>query len=163
MRHKTGKGQQPPKLNRYQKEELITKVIRWMCEHKNRSEIIIDVQTVSPVKINYNDALKVVQAAEAQLAQFADQDAEIVIRTHLELYNQILAYFQFTGNPSGINKAMKQREKLMGLHKAQKITINRTKNIVIHKAPEYDMGKLQPHQLERLKELQAKAAINKES
>lgn len=84
--------------------------------------------------------------------------AEYIVPMHIEMYEEIYAFFQEFNQTKGMLKALSYKEKLMGFHKTDNVVeVNSKKTTVIEKEFNYDVEKLTVKERDRLKELLNKA------
>lgn len=146
------------KLNKLQKEELITKIIEWVLGGVAEKQLKNNVITEAPATINDNDATELIRFALARLSEITKQEAQVVVSNHVEKYEQIYTYFEGIHHAQGMAKAMKAKEKLIGLFKGKNnLVINSKKKTVINRIVEYDLNKLNPEERKKITELANKA------
>jgi hypothetical protein len=152
------RGKDKAKLNKLQKEELITTIIEWILNGVPKWKVKENILLHAPVELNDNDATELIRFAIARMEEISKQDAQVVINTHIELYEEIYKYFIKVGFVQGANKALKAKEKLSGLIKDKKEwVINQKKKTIVNKVVEYDTSRLNPEQKKLLEELYNKA------
>jgi hypothetical protein len=161
------RGRDKAKLNRYQKEELVTKIIGWICDgftDKDEEEGTVDkiklkrlVIRNAPVELTDNDATELIRFAFERLGEITMQDAPVVISVHIENYERIYEYFKRIGHTQGVNKALKAKEALLGVLGKKSVTINQKKKTVINRVVEYDWSRLTPSEQLEMEEIINKA------
>jgi hypothetical protein len=148
------RGRDKAKLNKFQKEELTTKIINWILDRADKSQIRDNIILHAPVSLTNDDATELIRYAIARMEEISKQDAEIDFAVHSRKYDEIANYFRSIGHAQGEIKAMKAKEKLAGIFKGKNsVTANVKKKTVITKVVEYDTSKLNPAQKIRLEEL----------
>lgn len=89
-----------------------------------------------------------------ELASITQQDAEYIIPMHLTMYEEIYQYFNDINFVPGKMKAMRFKEKLMGLHKEDRtVEINNKETTIIEKEVIYETKKLTQQEQSRLTQL----------
>jgi hypothetical protein len=146
-------------ISTQQREEAIRDVIRWQLDGWKRSEIIKELkerfgELLSPAAISV-----LVDESRSVLAYENSSDVMQCIDTHVVIYEDIYRWFCEYGDGNGSNRALSQKEKLLGLHKEDRsIVINNTINVTEETGHEtYDITKLSIEQKDRLNHLLLKA------
>ena len=118
-----------------QQEQLIDDIQEWIISGVSRGDVrkkLMDDQ-----KINQQDADLLIEESMTRIAENVLQDPKVVIADHIKKYEEIFAYFKKVGYVQGMNKALKAKEKLLGILKNQnKLVVNNSKNIVVEKKVE---------------------------
>lgn len=97
-------------------------------------------------------------SAKNQAAKITAQQADLIIPSHIMIYEQIYKYFESVNYTPGKMKALKLKEKLLGLHKVDNtIEINNKRTTIIERDAVYDVSKLEPKEQNRLDYLLNKA------
>jgi len=97
-------------------------------------------------------------SAKNQAAKITAQQADLIIPSHIMIYEQIYKYFEGVGYTAGKMKALKLKEKLLGLHKVDHtIEINNKRTTIIERDAVYDISKLEKNEQSRLDYLLGKA------
>lgn len=97
-------------------------------------------------------------SAKNQAAKITAQQADLIIPSHIMIYEQIYKYFESVGYTPGKMKAMKLKEKLLGLHKVDHtIEVNNKRTTIIERDAVYDVSKLESKEQDRLDYLLNKA------
>lgn len=147
------RGRANTKLNRWQKEDLTTKTIEWILEGRSRAEVKEFIYTMSPVKLETQHADRIINYALLRISEITKQEVPTVLAIHVEWYEQIYKYFESIDNASGMNKALRGKEKLLIKTKTSSLTINAKKTTIIERKVEYDMDKLNQQEKNRMTEL----------
>lgn len=148
------RGRDKAKLNTYEKQELVTKIIGWIADDRlNKAKVKELIISNCPVQLSDDDATQLIRYAILRMEEIGKQEAAVVVANHMEIYEQIYDYFHSIGKIDGMNKAMRQKEKLAGIFKDKKLVINHKKNTVIERTVEYDMSRLTPDEEKLFKEL----------
>lgn len=86
------------------------------------------------------------------------KEAATIIPMHLELYEELYKYLDENGHSAGKMKALKYKEKLMGLHRENNVLeINKKKTTIIQKEVSYDVSRLTSDEVKRFNYLLEKA------
>jgi len=157
------KGKKPDysqKLNTLQKQELVSKVMQWMIEGNSFTKITELIHEEAPVPLHPYFCKNLLAAARQQLEEESGQSASAVIGVHVSLYEEIFNYFDSVDCAPGVNMAMKQKEKLLQLHKEENTLVinNKRKTTIIRKEPEYNKTKLTEEENMRMEYLLKKAS-----
>lgn len=149
---------QEPKLNTFQKHELIQKVVEYILKGEKRSVIIDMIEQNAPVKLSKTGMQNVYEDAQRWLEENVQLEAAQIVAIHKIWYEQMYRYFDEIGHAEGKNECMKGIERLMGLHK-EKTVAKINKKTVINLAPvQYDTSQLNTEEKNRLEELLKKAS-----
>ena len=159
LRDPKNRGRDKAILNRYQKEDMVAKTIEWIMQGiSDKGQLNELIRQNSPETLSYQNAQKVITMATTTLEEISKQTAAEVIPIHVEKYEKIYRYFYDLDIVNGQNKAMKAKEKLIGLLKDKNtVRINKETNVVINRQVEYDYSKINPEQMKRLQFLTDKA------
>lgn len=153
------RGKQNAKLNRYQKEDTLTRIGEWYMGGKDKGEIHKMLMANPPVKdISSTIAYNLIRAAIQRVHDIINQDAPMVVATHIEHYEHLYKYFESINHASGMNKVLKAKETLIGLwNEKREVEVVERKVLVIEKQVEYDMSRLNEQETKRMTELLNKA------
>jgi hypothetical protein len=152
-------GYKEPLLNTVQKSDLANRIIDWRLEGKPRSEMLKLIDIYSPVKLSESGAKGLIDHSTRLLEECVQVDAKEIVPVHLLQYEHIFSYYQSIGNVSGMNAAMKAKERLVGLFKKdRKVVINKKTNVVINRDVKYDISHFSIDQQNSFKILLAKAS-----
>lgn len=138
------------------KQKMFTKTIEMVMKGHSRKEIFVEYQKIHP---DISEALGNKTYNDAMQLLIKEQNINIhsCIDTHTIIYEKIYREFRLYNNIVGENKAMFNKEKLLGLHKEEtSITIN-NKTKIIQRERSYDAQRLTTSEQKRLEELIAKA------
>lgn len=129
------------------KEELVNVSVGLIVEGRSKGEIMEFILDQSVLIKNKPDALNLIQQAIGRLEEMTKQDAASVVASHTEAYEMIFAWFKSIRNTSGANKALKAKERLAGIFKENKLTVNQKINTVIEREVVYDYSRLTASEL----------------
>lgn len=145
-------------LTNNKKEQLINRIAKMIVDGKSKSELIklINRQySIAETELN-----ELINSAFNKIDNVSIQSPSIIIHSHIEIYEKIHSYFVEIGYTSGAKKAMKAKEKLLGVLKKDKLVINENSTTIINTEIEYDTSKLSPDEKKRMEFLLNKARIN---
>lgn len=102
-------------------------------------------------------AAKIIITARKIISEDTLVEIEHIIDQHTEYYEQIFKYFDEVNFVPGKLKALKQKEKLLALHKEENvIEINNEVNVDIEQESQYDVNKLTGEEKKKLEQYMAK-------
>lgn len=120
------------------------------------SELLITIQRAYPdiqqeaIEIAIKDAMQMIRDSTLT-------DIDKIIPQHVEIYEQIYAECEKLRYVPGKLKAMRSKERLLGLLKETNyVEIHNELNIEIEREPEYDLSKLNPVEQGRFEALMKK-------
>jgi len=97
-------------------------------------------------------------SAKNEAAKITAQQADLIIPSHIMIYEELYKYFSDMGHTPGKMKALKLKEKLLGLHKVDNtIEINNKRTTIIERDVVYEISKLDVREQSRLDYLLSKA------
>ena len=140
--------------------ELIDAVIDWICEYaldRQTVERLIIEQQPSATEDEISELIQ--QAFQRIAASYADQSPLKVITEHIAIYEEVYRYYRSINHPSGMNKAMEAKERLLRIwHDNNTVTLRSIKTTVVESsAVKYDIAKLTASQQNRMQLLLEKA------
>lgn len=142
---------------------LISKVADLLLSGYSKTEIRTLLKFNAPLNILSNvdfDAL--IEDGKKYLEETVSTDSKQIVTIHIGLYEEIYKYYKSIGHTEGANKAMRAKERLMGMIGKNKVVINKKTDITIHRKIEYDLTRLTPAQKKRYQELYNKILIQPE-
>lgn len=148
---------QEAKLNPFQKHELAQRVIEHILAGDSRSKLIPIVKQYTPVQLSETGVTNVIEYAQQWLQENVQLEANIIVDIHTIWYEKIYQYFKSIGHVRGMNKAMKGKEKLAGMHR-EVIKVDKKTTINVLPAAEYDLTSLTPEEQIRFEFLLNKAS-----
>ena len=145
--------QEQKKLSPVQKEKLINSVIIWIMDGIHKGKIFEMISSHSPVKVNAVEANQLLAEAILKFGERIHQKDLETINCHVDNCERIHDYFKKVDNALAKNKALKHKERLIGVLKGIKLVINHTKITTIEPDVQYDLNKLTPEERKELDEL----------
>jgi len=134
-------------------DQLIDQAVQWIISGIGKEDVkkkLMETDT----KLTYDEADDVIQIAMKELEEATTQDHSTVIANHVKYYELIYEYMKKVGSTSGMNKALRAKERLLNVLKDKnRWVINNKKNTIIEQVVEYDESKLTPEELKDYKEL----------
>lgn len=137
-------------------EMLLSKIFFWMAEGHSKGEIKKLIKSYLPA-LSERNITNILDKAILKIEELSKQDIPVIVSLHLANYERIYEYFKSINHAQGMNKALRAKEKLLGLLKEKKLVINQNKTTIIEKTVEYDVSKLSPEKQKRLEYLLNKA------
>lgn len=154
-------GHIPAKLNAVEKHEVYNMVIERLMLGVPRAEIIPIIHSMVTEKISEDKAIRLYMEAKEVLENEIIDDAPHIMDVHIGWYEKLYQRFMDLDFQPGMNKCMKLKEKLIGLHRTDTSIVVNNKNVVnIVKNVQYDISKLSSEQQQRLQLLSAKMSKN---
>ncbi len=147
------------KLNPFQNLEITNAVIEMLLKGTKRSEILVMIDEISPVKLTDSEIIQIYESGIKFLEKNVEMDILKVAKLHVINYEEMYKYFDSIGNVEGKNKCMKAKERLLGIHKNSSLKISKRSNITITAPSEYDATKLSPEDRKRFNQLIEKARV----
>jgi hypothetical protein len=136
------------------KKKILDQIVEWTISGKSKGEI--KALLLKSAEIKEEKVLELIASGIKQIEEITNQDAATTINSHIEIYEQIIKYFEEVKYVPGINKARKAKEKLIGILN-KKVVVNQNTSTVITRKVEYDLSKLDPVKRKRVEELINKA------
>lgn len=141
----------------FQTKEHRARIVEAIMKGYATGELIELVKLYSPVQLPNKDILKQIDSAKAHLEEITELDTQKIISIHLGWYEEMYRYFEEIKHVEGMNKVMKAKERLLGLHKREnKVVINNKNTVNVTRKVEYDFSRLSEPQKIRLQELMDK-------
>lgn len=157
-KNKEVRGMQNAVFNKFQEQEAINKIIQWRIDGIGSKEIEEKIlKEYKELNLGQSNIDKIKRKSLDALEEISKEDAEIVVSIHVGWYEEIFKYFNKINYSAGIRKAMRGKEKLLGLLKEPKLTINQKINKTITREVDYDLSKLPEDKKVRLNQLLNKA------
>ncbi len=144
-----------PSLSSEQKQNLLNDVVGWIVSGKAKGEVQSLIKANSPIKLNKQDVDELIEKAKSVIEEITKEGPGEVIKKHVAIYEHIYAYFESINHVQGMNKALKAKERLVGVSKGNRVTINQT--TIIEKVVSYDTSRLNETEKKRLEYLINKA------
>lgn len=147
-------------LVRFKSAEEKRQVVTEVMDRMLGGEGLKDLQDhlISTYGFNRITANTFLLEVKDEAGRIVSQQAEHIIPTHLDIYEEVFRYFDGVDFIPGKLKAMRFKEKLMGLHKEDRtVEINNKQTTIIEKQVSYDTNKLNQKEQSRLNELLKKA------
>ena len=137
---------------------LVLKIKEWIIGGFSRTKAYEMIRKYSPdedytnaeCSCLYNEAKKIIcDTPEIDIGQ--------LISVHIGVYEQIFNYFKSIGKLDSMNKALRNKERLIGLaNSGNKIIINQKTTIDLSKNVQYDENRLSPSEKIELNGLKLK-------
>jgi hypothetical protein len=122
---------------------------------------LVNILTKDFPEVPQEEVEKVIRGALKRIRESTMTDLDKIIPQHIEIYEKVYAEFDELYYVPGKLKALKQKEKIVGLHKeSNTIEIHNEVNIEVEKESGYDISKLTKEEQGRLGELM-KRVLNK--
>lgn len=138
-------------------KEHRSRIVDAIMQGQSTSDIIDLVKIYSPVPLSEREVKSKINDARMHLSEMAEMGSQKIVAVHLCWYEQMFQYFHEIQHVEGMNRVMKAKERLLGLHRREeKIVINNKNTINVARKVEYDFSKLSEPQKTRLQELMDK-------
>lgn len=138
------------------KETILQLAIEGLLKGYPSSELSLELSKAAP-DVLQDDIDKAIKEAIVVIRDTTLTDIDKIIPLHTEFYERIYREFEEMRYVPGKLKAMKAKERLLGLLKETNyVEIHNELNVEIEKEPEYDVNKLSPSEQGRLEALMKK-------
>lgn len=138
------------------KETILQLAVEGLIKGYPASELSLELSKAVP-DAPKDDIEKAIREAIVVIRDTTLTDIDKIIPLHVEIYERIYRECGDLRSPMGKVKAMKAKERLLGLLKETNyVEIHNELNVEIEQEPEYDLNKLTPSEQSRLEELMKK-------
>lgn len=138
------------KLNPLQRTMLADKIINYIMNGEPRRVCFEVIEQNTPVPLSNTGMQHIYEFAQKCIEEIVELDAAIIIHIHVRMYEKIYKYFREINNYEGMNKAMKGKEKMLGLNKIEgKVIKNKKVTIVINNTISYSSTALTKQKQDR--------------
>ncbi|MBC7948982.1 MAG: hypothetical protein H7Y42_13945 [Chitinophagaceae bacterium] len=139
-------------------KEVIQMTADGMLDGKGRTELRAKIRREPAFEYSNDDECDTIIAqAKALLESTTSLDPRDIISNHILIYEEIFFYARSIGDAGLADKALKAKERLIGLTNQSRVMINKKTNITVHAPVQYDWTRLSSEEYQRMQELTAKA------
>lgn len=136
------------------KQELILQLaVEGLIKGYPSSELVVELKRAYP-ETNDEEAERLIRQALAFIKDRTLIEIDRIIPRHVEIYEQIFKEYADLRYVPGKLKAMRAKERLLGLLKETNyVEVHNEVNLTLEQEPQYDLSKLEQTEIKRLEEL----------
>jgi hypothetical protein len=154
-------------VSQIDKDWIIHEIILWICDEGKSKAQIKNLVLDTLAGLSDEDALDLIDEAFRKIAEihYTGNNAQVIIESHIAMYEKIYLFFQSIDHAIGMLKAMKGKERLLGLHNdSNKLTLKKSETTINHATSSdlYDLTKLTNGEKYELEQLLEKAILDGE-